>query len=135
MTDTKQTSSSDEATQDDPSTSAVNTSEESSLELTGKIFPADSDVTLAAEIVVSDDDDENVSAKPIVEDVIVAVETFEELNLAAPLMAAITKLGWTKPTLIQAMGLPLTTKGQDLAGFSQTGTGKTGVFLITIAHQ
>ena len=136
MTDTKDNNSSntDVSTPDESSSSAVNASEEISIELTGKIFPAeaDSDKTPAGEVAVFEEEEED---KLIVEEALVIVESFEELNLATSLMEAIRTIGWTKPTLIQGMGLPLTTKGQDLAGFSQTGTGKTGVFLITIAHQ
>lgn len=84
--------------------------------------------------LISADEEDEEAAKPV-EDELVGAETFEELNLAPALIEAIKKLGWTKPTLIQGLALPLTTQGQDLAGFSQTGTGKTGVFLITIAHQ
>lgn len=84
--------------------------------------------------LIPSDDEEEESPK-VVEEELVGAETFEELNLAPALLEAVRKLGWTKPTLIQGLALPLTTQGQDLAGFSQTGTGKTGVFLITIAHQ
>ncbi len=78
-----------------------------------------------------DDDEEGV----VKEEQLFPVETFEELALAEQLIAAIRKLNWDKPTLIQGLCLPQTIQGQDLAGFAQTGTGKTGVFLITIAHQ
>ncbi|MBC7659621.1 MAG: DEAD/DEAH box helicase [Chitinophagaceae bacterium] len=131
MTDTKETMNNDEPAHD--VLPANDSSEGTAAELTGNDFPVEDQAPLALEaIVVEDDEDEE---KPLVDEVPVAVESFEELNLAAPLMAAIQRLGWAKPTLIQALSLPLTTKGQDLAGFSQTGTGKTGVFLITIAHQ
>ncbi|RYZ58753.1 MAG: DEAD/DEAH box helicase [Proteobacteria bacterium] len=133
MTDTNDNTKNDESGQD--TLPADVSSDETSPELTGNDFPVESSAPVIAkeiEIVVEDDDEED---KPLVEEAPVAVETFEELGLAEPLMAAIQKLNWTKPTLIQGLGLPLTTKGQDLAGFSQTGTGKTGVFLITIAHQ
>ncbi len=87
---------------------------------------------LPSDIVIEDDDEE---IPKVLDEELLGAETFEELNLAPALLEAIKKLGWTKPTLIQGLALPLTTQGQDLAGFSQTGTGKTGVFLITIAHQ
>jgi ATP-dependent RNA helicase RhlB len=80
-----------------------------------------------------EDDDETVVVKE--DEQVFPVETFEELALADDLIAAIRTLKWEKPTLIQGLCLPLTIQGQDLAGFAQTGTGKTGVFLITIAHQ
>ncbi|WP_218109801.1 DEAD/DEAH box helicase [Oligoflexus tunisiensis] len=80
-----------------------------------------------------EDDDEAVVVKE--DEQFFPVETFEELALAEDLIAAVRTLNWEKPTLIQGLCLPLTIQGQDLAGFAQTGTGKTGVFLITIAHQ
>jgi ATP-dependent RNA helicase RhlB len=79
-----------------------------------------------------DDEDEVVVVK---DEQLFPVETFEELALAEELIAAVRTLKWEKPTLIQGLCLPQTIQGQDLAGFAQTGTGKTGVFLITIAHQ
>ncbi|MCX6130885.1 MAG: DEAD/DEAH box helicase [Proteobacteria bacterium] len=84
-------------------------------------------------ILTEEDEDEEVVVKD--EDSLFAVETFEELALSESLADAIRKLNWTKPTLIQGLCLPQTILGQDVAGFAQTGTGKTGVFLITIAHQ
>lgn len=132
MSDTKNTSTSEDSSSPEITLSQERDSEESGVELTGKDFPVEAEALAPIGIVVDEEDEEE---KPLIEEALVTVETFEELNLAEPLMAAIKTIGWTKPTLIQGMGLPLTTKGQDLAGFSQTGTGKTGVFLITIAHQ
>jgi ATP-dependent RNA helicase RhlB len=81
------------------------------------------------------EDDEEEETVVVVDEQLFPVETFEELALAEELIAAVRKLNWEKPTLIQGLCLPQTIQGQDLAGFAQTGTGKTGVFLITIAHQ
>jgi ATP-dependent RNA helicase RhlB len=95
---------------------------------------ADSASLISGELEVLGDDDDEESPK-LLEEELVPAESFEELALAPSIMDAIKNLGWSKPTTIQGLCLPLTTQGQDLAGFSQTGTGKTGVFLITIAHQ
>ncbi len=81
------------------------------------------------------EDDDEEEALVVVDEQFFPVETFEELALAEELITAVRKLNWEKPTLIQGLCLPQTIQGQDLAGFAQTGTGKTGVFLITIAHQ
>jgi ATP-dependent RNA helicase RhlB len=81
------------------------------------------------------EEDEEEEAVVVKDEQLFPVETFEELALAEELIGAVRKLGWEKPTLIQGLCLPQTIQGQDLAGFAQTGTGKTGVFLITIAHQ
>lgn len=64
-----------------------------------------------------------------------AVATFEEAGVSPEVIAAITKSGWTAPTAVQGMCLPLTIQGRDVAGFAQTGTGKTGVFVITVAQR
>ncbi len=107
---------------------------ESEAETSDSSTPESAEHLAALEPDVGVDEDDEDSPKVLEEDVVPA-ESFEELNLAPSIMEAIKNLGWTKPTTIQGLCLPLTTQGQDLAGFSQTGTGKTGVFLITIAHQ
>lgn len=63
-----------------------------------------------------------------------SIDSFDALELHPELVEGIHKLGWKSPTPVQGMCLPLTTVGKDVAGFAQTGTGKTGVFLITIAN-
>jgi ATP-dependent RNA helicase RhlB len=60
---------------------------------------------------------------------------FETLKLEPRLLQKVFEIGWQVPTPIQKLCLPITLKGKDAAGFAQTGTGKTGVFLITLAHQ
>ena len=61
--------------------------------------------------------------------------TFEDAGLYPQVLECINKLGWTKPTPVQSLCLPYSTVGRDVAGFAQTGTGKTGVFLITAAQR
>ncbi len=56
--------------------------------------------------------------------------TFEELHLSAELRAAIEALGWTTPTPIQRKAIPAAMEGKDVVGIAQTGTGKTGAFMI-----
>lgn len=56
---------------------------------------------------------------------------FEALNLDQRLLSAITDIGFTACTPIQAETLPFTLAGDDLIGQAQTGTGKTAAFLIT----
>ncbi len=80
----------------------------------------------------SDDDDDDESV--IASDEGVTVEDFNELDLEDDLKNAVSKLGWSKPTPVQGKCLPFTLVGKDVAGFAQTGTGKTGVFLITLAN-
>jgi len=52
------------------------------------------------------------------------------LNLSPELLAAVEALGWTTPTPIQAAAIPLGLSGSDVVGIAQTGTGKTGAFML-----
>ncbi len=55
---------------------------------------------------------------------------FNELNLAEPMLRAVTLEGYTTPTPIQAQAIPLILQKRDLLGCAQTGTGKTAAFSI-----
>jgi ATP-dependent RNA helicase RhlB len=68
-------------------------------------------------------------------DVVPSVSSFEEAGISAEIIAAAAKNGWTNPTPVQGMCLPLTVQGRDVAGFAQTGTGKTAVFILTVAQR
>jgi ATP-dependent RNA helicase RhlB len=57
---------------------------------------------------------------------------FHSLHLPAVVLQGIDALGFRTCTPIQAQVLPLALAGKDVAGQSQTGTGKTAAFLITI---
>ncbi len=56
--------------------------------------------------------------------------SFEELTSAPELIRAIRELGWETPTPIQSKAIPAAREGRDVLGIAQTGTGKTGAFLI-----
>jgi len=58
------------------------------------------------------------------------VELFRELSLSEARLAAIEALGWTEPTPIQWKAIPPALEGRDVVGVAQTGTGKTGAFMI-----
>jgi ATP-dependent RNA helicase DeaD len=58
------------------------------------------------------------------------MKTFDELQLPAPLAKALKAMQFSTPTPIQAQGIPVALKGQDLIGCAQTGTGKTAAFSI-----
>ena len=55
---------------------------------------------------------------------------FASLDLPGPVMRGIQDAGFVIMTPIQEGTLPLALKGKDVAGQSQTGTGKTAAFLI-----
>ena len=56
---------------------------------------------------------------------------FETLDLPPEVMQGIREAGFVTATAIQEAALPLALKGKDVAGQSQTGTGKTAAFLIS----
>ena len=58
------------------------------------------------------------------------VNTFTDLDLSEQRLGAIEALGWTVPTPIQAEAIPPGLAGTDVVGIAQTGTGKTGAFMI-----
>jgi ATP-dependent RNA helicase RhlE len=60
---------------------------------------------------------------------------FENLNLIAPILKALTEEGYTNPTPIQEQAIPVVLQGRDLLGCAQTGTGKTAAFAIPILQQ
>jgi len=55
---------------------------------------------------------------------------FEDLGLSPQLLKAVADAGYTKPTPIQAQGIPPVLKGRDIIGIAQTGTGKTASFTL-----
>ncbi|OGR30500.1 MAG: RNA helicase, partial [Desulfuromonadales bacterium GWC2_61_20] len=56
--------------------------------------------------------------------------SFQELNLAAPILRAIENCGYTEPTPIQARAIPEILAGRDVLATAQTGTGKTAAFML-----
>ena len=56
--------------------------------------------------------------------------TFKDLNLPEPILQALEKVGYEKPSPIQAESIPLLMQGHDLLGQAQTGTGKTAAFAL-----
>ncbi len=55
---------------------------------------------------------------------------FTDLKLIEPILNAVQKEGYTKPTPIQQGAIPFILAGRDLLGCAQTGTGKTAAFAI-----
>jgi ATP-dependent RNA helicase RhlE len=60
---------------------------------------------------------------------------FDQLSLSAPLLRALSDLGYENPTPIQAKAIPHVVVGRDLFGCAQTGTGKTAAFALPILEQ
>ena len=57
---------------------------------------------------------------------------FSDIHLHPLLKANLDKINFVECTPIQEQAIPLLRKGKDLSGLAQTGTGKTGAFLIPL---
>ena len=62
-------------------------------------------------------------------------DSFESLGLSNQLLRAVRHAGWENPTPIQSEAIPAALSGRDLIACAQTGTGKTGVFALTILQR
>ncbi len=60
---------------------------------------------------------------------------FDELKIDPRLLRGITERGYTEMTAVQEKTLARSLEGADVAVQSQTGTGKTAAFLITLFHR
>mgnify|MGYP002629881933 CR=1 FL=1 len=60
------------------------------------------------------------------------ISTFRDLDLPAPLLETLIKVGYEIPTPIQAQAIPHLLKGLDLLGHAPTGTGKTAAFALPL---
>nr|WP_257998278.1 DEAD/DEAH box helicase [Zhihengliuella halotolerans] len=56
--------------------------------------------------------------------------TFAELGIDGRVLAALSDVGYEKPSPIQAATIPLLLAGNDVVGVAQTGTGKTAAFAV-----
>ena len=61
-------------------------------------------------------------------------QKFSDFALHPKVVEALEKKGFHNCTPIQALALPLTLAGRDVAGQAQTGTGKTMAFLTSTFH-
>jgi superfamily II DNA/RNA helicase len=60
---------------------------------------------------------------------------FASLGLNADIVRALTDLGFTEPTPVQAKSIPAFLAGRDLLVSSQTGSGKTAAFMLPALHK
>jgi ATP-dependent RNA helicase RhlE len=60
---------------------------------------------------------------------------FEDLNIKAPFLKALTDEGYITPTPIQNETIPFVLQGLDVMGMAQTGTGKTAAFTLPILQK
>ncbi len=64
-----------------------------------------------------------------------AQETFDGLGIHPTFLAMLQRAGFTSPTPIQQQSIPISTKGEDVLGIAQTGTGKTLAFGIPMIQR
>ena len=60
---------------------------------------------------------------------------FEDLKLKRQFLNAVSDLGFVKPTPIQIQAIPRILAGQDVIGVAQTGTGKTGAYVLPLLQK
>ena len=58
--------------------------------------------------------------------------SFEEFSLSTEILNGLRDINFTEPTPIQSECIPLILEGNDIIASAQTGTGKTGAFVIPI---
>ncbi|AQL07150.1 Putative DEAD-box ATP-dependent RNA helicase family protein [Zea mays] len=58
------------------------------------------------------------------------IKNFEDCGFPVPLMNAIAKQAYQKPTTIQCQALPIVLSGRDIIGIAKTGSGKTAAFVL-----
>jgi len=63
-----------------------------------------------------------------------AAPTFKSLGLADILVEACEAVKWTAPTPIQAESIPPALQGRDIIGVAETGSGKTGAFVLPVLN-
>ena len=81
--------------------------------------------TAAISAPMPSDDDDGYPQEPVPPE-----DGFEALGLSPELVQAVTEKGYRVPTPIQAQAIPTILMGRDVLGCAQTGTGKTGSFVL-----
>ena len=61
-----------------------------------------------------------------------AINTFESFDIPERLKANLREKGYTKPSPIQDMSIPVALTGKDVIGIASTGTGKTAAFIVPL---
>ncbi len=73
-------------------------------------------------------------ANDLKENAYITNRTFKQMPIHSSLQTILTKKGYLQPTEIQDKTLENIIDGNDIVGIAQTGTGKTGAFLIPVIH-
>lgn len=64
-----------------------------------------------------------------------AEQTFAEFDFDPRLAKAIAQLDFTRPTPVQAKGIPLALAGKDILARARTGSGKTAAYAMPIVQK
>ena len=59
---------------------------------------------------------------------------FDEFNLDAAIIEAISYMNFTEATPVQEQAIPAILSGRDLIACAQTGTGKTAAFVLPVLN-
>lgn len=59
-------------------------------------------------------------------------KSFEELKLSKSLLKALEEIGFSVPTPVQELAIPVIQSGVNVVGIAQTGTGKTAAYLLPL---
>jgi ATP-dependent RNA helicase DeaD len=73
-----------------------------------------------------------VTAPRVVDISAMTPPAFAKLGLGKSVLQALTELGYSEPTPIQAATIPLLLAGRDVLGQAQTGSGKTAAFALPL---
>jgi len=60
------------------------------------------------------------------------IKTFKELKVAKSLLKALDEIGFTGPTPVQELAIPVINSGENAVVIAQTGTGKTVAYLLPL---
>ncbi|XP_061396695.1 probable ATP-dependent RNA helicase DDX56 [Musca vetustissima] len=63
------------------------------------------------------------------------IKQFHEMELDDRIIKAISKMGWSEPTLIQEAAIPLLLEGKDVIVKARTGSGKTAAFALPLIQK
>lgn len=61
--------------------------------------------------------------------------SFEKFGIEEAILRGVTRVGYTRPTPVQAAAIPKVMGGGDLVAIARTGTGKTAAFVLPILHR
>lgn len=61
--------------------------------------------------------------------------TFSDFNLEPRLVEGLDSMGYSKPTPVQEMTIPIILKNHDLIACAQTGTGKTAAYILPLLNK